>query len=292
MFLHDSLNNVVYRYTISPGADPVLTTSIAVNLPGAVAVRSTGELFVTEYSAASPLSRFLSPLGTPVPNGTIANVGVRFPQEMRFVDDELWVLNSADHACSSEAQDIVRLAFDAQGTASAVGTVQTGLVGANRGMLWNPATRDLYVSQCYPVDTIQHFRVATDHTVSTLAPITANGLSNPHGMVITSWGELLVANYGVPSGGMTILRFLLDSQGSATANGTITGNGMNSLQGLAFAPWGELFIVNQGDASISRFTFDASHAAVPNGNFKLGVSTQVTRWGVGWITIVPGAPGG
>jgi hypothetical protein len=70
------------------------------------------------------------------------------------------------------------------------------------------------------------------------------------------------------------------------------GNGLNTPIGLAFAPWGELFIVNQGDASISRFTFDASHAAVPNGNFKLGVSVQVTQWGVDWIAIVPGAAGG
>lgn len=35
--------------------------------------------------------------------------------------------------------------------------------------------------------------------------------------------------------------------------------------GVALAPWGEMFVVSQGNGLISRFTFDSSHVAIPNG---------------------------
>ena len=290
MFLPDTLNNVVYRFTITPSADPTLTTTIPVTLGNTATVGSSGELFVAAYSAAGTIYRFLSPLSTPVANGTITGVGLNFPENMRFVDDELWVLNSG--LSTTETQNIVRFAFDAQGNATVAGIVQTtGLIGADRGMLWNQTTRDLYVTQCAPVNTIQHLRVAPDLTVTALTPVTGNGLNNPHGMVITSWGELLVANAGGSTSvnGTTLLRFSLDAQGNATATGTVTGNSLNGPIGLALAPWGELYVINAADATIARFTFDTSHAAIPNGHFDLGVATQQPTQGLGvaWVTIVP-----
>jgi hypothetical protein len=145
-------------------------------------------------------------------------------------------------------------------------------------MLWNAATRDLYVS-LYSTNTIQHFRVASDHTVTSLTPITGNGLSVPHGMAITSWGELLVAN----GGGTSLSRFTIDALGNATPNGSIQGNGIATPIGLAVAPWGELFVANSGGV-VSRFSFtlDSSHAAWPQGTFKAATSLN-------WILIVPSA---
>jgi hypothetical protein len=72
--------------------------------------------------------------------------------------------------------------------------------------------------------------------------ITGNGLNGPDGIVLTSWGELLVADYY----GNTISRFSIDAQGNATSNGTISGNELSNPTSLALAPWGELFVGNQG----------------------------------------------
>lgn len=287
MFLPDNLSNLVYRFAIGPDRDPVLVGTIPVELATGPALSPTGELFVAAYSAAGTISRFLSPTGTPVANGTFVPTGASYPEELVFVDDELWLVGTADHACTTEAQGIVRVGFDTQGMASVVGTLKpAGLIGADRAVLWLPATRDLYVSQCYPVNVIQHYRVAADHTVTPLAALGDERLENPHGMVVTPWGELLVAQVGHPSGGNVILRYTLDADGNATPNGSITGGGLSSPVGLALAPWGELYAVNQGDATISRFTFDAAHAAVPKPtSFALNAPTNVTKFGVGWIAI-------
>ena len=270
MFLPSNGGATVDRYGITANADPVLSATLSAASPTGMALRSTGELFVADNSGGT-ISRFLSPLSTPMANGTITGVGLSAPQEMRFVDDELWIVNPG-------ASNVVRLAFDTQGSASLAGTVGGSTLVGGRGMLWNAATRDLYVS-LYSTNTIQHFRVASDHTVTSLTPITGNGLSTPHGMAITSWGELLVAN----GGGTSLSRFTIDALGNATPNGSIQGNGIATPIGLAVAPWGELFVANNGGV-VSRFSFtlDSSHAAWPQGTFKTATS-------LGWILIVPSA---
>ena len=283
MYLPDSLANQIYRYTIAPGVDPVLTATIPLDKAAGAALRSTGELFVASYTNTGIISRFLAPAGTPVANGTIMGLGIAFPQEMRFVDDELWVLNTADHACTTEPQSIVRVAFDAQGAASAAGTITPGLIGANRGLLWVPATRELFVSQCHPVNALQHYRVASDHSVTVLPAITGNGLHNPHAMVLTPWGELLVVN----AYDNDILRFTVDAQGAATANGTLVENGMNLPVGMAFAPWGELFVISQGMATVSRFSFDAAHVATASGKFDTNTPVIAQQYGIAWVVIAP-----
>ena len=297
MFLSDGISSAVYRYEVRPGADPVLNDTITVTAPGGPAAQQTatgmamnadGELFVANYSSGS-IFRFLSPLGTPVANGSAVVTGIVNPEEIRFVDDELWVPN-VTLDCSTTPESIVRIAFDAQGAASAAGTVTTGSVGANRGMLWVPATRDLYVSQCASVNAIQHYRVAADRTATALTPITGSELNNPEGMVVTSWSELIVANSGPASNpGTSLLRLTVDAQGNATQNGLISGNGLNFPVGLAFTPWGELFAVNEATGTISRFTFDATHAAVPDGVVDIPGPTVTSEGGLAWILIVPGA---
>ncbi len=285
MFLPNSLSNFVYRYAITPTGDPALSGMLALEHAQAVALSPGGELLVGDYSGSDRIYRIGKPLDALTAGDPITGLGLNWPQEMRFVDDELWVLNSADHACTGEPQNITRVAFDGTGKASMAGTVTTGLTGANRGLLWVPATRDLFVTQCTPMDAIQHFRVATDHTVTALPAITGMGLANPHGMVMTAWGELLVANFNTRN----ILRFTVDAQGAATAAGSIDGNGLSSPVGMALTDWGELFVVNQGDGSVSRFTFAADHTAIPNGNFNTHVPSQAGRYGIGWIVLAPPA---
>jgi len=293
LFLPDDIDMVVYRYNIAPGVAPVLADTISVHVqPVGAAVRpATGELFVADDQAVATLYRFLSPLGTPATNGTITPALITYAESLTFVDDELWV-PSATPGCTTQSEPIVRIAFDAQGNASVAGTVTIGSVGANRGSYWNPATRDLFVTQCQQLKQVQHYQVANDHSVKLLAPITATDMYNPSGVIVAPWGEIFVANAGTASEtlhGTAILRFTLDAQGNATENGSITGNQLYTPTSLLFAPWGELIVINNSNQTMSRFTFDASHMASPSGTYKFqGSQSNPTFTGTGWATLVPG----
>jgi DNA-binding beta-propeller fold protein YncE len=74
----------------------------------------------------------------------------------------------------------------------------------------------------------------------------------------------------------SISRFVYDLATHAlTANGTITGNGLSGVHQLAFDPQtGELFAANIV-GGVSRFTFDAGGAAVPNGMIADGTTRGV-----------------
>jgi hypothetical protein len=280
MFVPDDMAGVVYRYTVTPTADPIFSTSISVPSAVSVALSSTGELFVTSF-AGETIYRFLSPFGTPTANGTITGIGLSTPSEgSAFVDDELWIANFG-------ASDLVRVAFSAQGSASLAGTVNN--VAECEGVYWDATSRILYVSQAYSTGiNVQQYLVAPDHSVTQLTPIMA---PNPYGSVVTPWGELFVAN----PVGQSLSRFSVDAQGNATANGTITGNGFNYPVSLSFAPWGELFVGNQGTGAVSRFTFDSSHNAVPNGTFQTMSGAAPNGAGNGsrldWIAVYPGSSG-
>ena len=99
--------------------------------------------------------------------------------------------------------------------------------------------------------------------------IRGNGISNPHDLAFSSWGELFVANPGPPFGnlylGKTISRFLFDASGAAVPNGQVTASDLNGAIGLTFTPWDELFVSALSQpAQVARFTFDSSRAPVPH----------------------------
>jgi hypothetical protein len=279
MFLADDLANTLYRYSIAPSSDPALNATIPVQSAYSVALRVTGELFVASYSPPA-LYKLTSPFGSPSVNGPLAISSVsvlsRFDvRNMAFVDDDLGLT-------SPGMSDVWFLSFDAQG----IPDISWGLAGmlplpSCAGILWNPDARILFVSQRFPSGgTVQAYRIASDHSQTRLADLTGNGLNGPDGMVLTSWGELLVADYYTHA----ISRFSIDAQGNATSNGTMSGNGLSNPTSLALAPWGELFVGNQGSGALSRFTFDASHNATANGTFQtpckanpLGSGTNASR---------------
>lgn len=285
LFASNDLSGAVYRYTIARGIAPVPAGSIAAPSANGLAVRgSTGELFVSDFAGAT-ISRFLSPAGTPRANGRITGLaGAMFVEELRFVDDELWVVSS-DLAGSATPAPLLRVAFDAQGAASVAGTVADGMTAANRGMLWNPVTRELFVSQCCASSSVQRLRVAADHTVTALPAITSADLRNPHGMVMTAWGELVVTSDDLDA----LARFAFDAQGAPVPNGTITGNGLAHPVGLAIAPWGEIFAANQSTGTISRFTFDAARAAVANGMVGTPPGPMSATSRLDWLAITEAA---
>jgi hypothetical protein len=284
IFLNHAINNAIYRYAISPGADPVLNATISAMRPEGLAMNAKGELFAASEDGS--VLRFTTPLATPTPNGKLGNLGVIDPEQMAFVDDELWIPSTDYTTCLTTASSITRVAFDAAGVGTVAGTVQAlGIVTAGRGVWWDAPSRTLYLSDCHAVDTIQPYHVANAKTISALAAATGGGINNPHGMIVAPWGELFVSNAGAAQ----ILRFVIGATGALAANGNISGNGLNFPIGLTFAPWGELFVVDQGSGSLSRFTFDAAHVTSPNGIFATGLDSTAASHNLGWILMVPAA---
>jgi hypothetical protein len=284
IFLSHAINNAIYRYAISPGADPVLSATISAMRPEGLAMNANGELFAASEDGS--VLRFTTPLATPTSNGKLENLGVVDPEQMAFVDDELWIPSTNYTTCVTTASSITRVAFDAAGVGTVAGTVQaSGIVTAGRGVWWDAPSRTLYLSDCHAVDTIQTYQVANAKTISALATATGSGINNPHGMIVAPWGELFVSNAGAAQ----ILRFVIGPTGALAANGNISGNGLSFPIGLAFAPWGELFVVDQGTGSLSRFTFDAAHVASPNGIFATGLDSTAASHDLGWMLMVPAA---
>jgi hypothetical protein len=113
-----------------------------------MAVSASGELFVGQDTDAGDILRFKSILGTPAPNGMFSSAERHHLLGLTFVDDELWTMSTAFRACTADPAAIVRYTFDAAGVASPAGTVATGLIGAKRGILWDPISRMLFVTQC------------------------------------------------------------------------------------------------------------------------------------------------
>jgi MYXO-CTERM domain-containing protein len=279
LFVTDDLANRIYRYALAPGAAPALTATVTASSANDVAVRSTGELFALDYAGAR-VSRFLYPFGPSYAAGQIADVGLARPEQLTFVGGELWILNS-DLAADLAPQSIVRLGFDVEGNVAPAGTItDPALVGANRGLLWNAATSDLYVSQCCAASQVLHFHPDLDGALTQLSPLTGGGLADPHGMVITAGRELLVVNNATPS----ISRFALDVEGQGRPVGVFSGNGLASPVGLALAPWGEIFAVNQGTGTISRFTIGPVGDLMAAGTFLVSGPSATSR--IGWAEIV------
>ena len=295
-FVSDSINNAVYRFSLTPTTDPVLTATLHPAFqPAAIGLAPTGELLVAQNTDNGGIARYTKPLTTLTPNGSIDGLGTSRVWDMAIVDGELWAGNSTLN-CSTDPASIIRVKFDASGTASAAGTITTGLVGADRGLLWNPATRSLFVGQCYPVNVIQHYQVATDESVTVGDALSDNAINNPEGMVLSPWGELFVPNFGNGLGGTAsgpgkqLLRYTLDADGAPAPNGTIEGNGLNGPCYGSFTPWGELLVVNNVDGTLSRFTFDSSHSPIAHGTFQMEAAASPNGdYGVCGIVVTPGA---
>jgi hypothetical protein len=109
------------------------------------------------------------------------------------------------------------------------------------------------------VGSIARFTIDADWSFAANGSITGNSLEAVVGLAFSPTGELFAANHW----NGTISRFLFDTAGNATPNGTIATGGN---QGLAFSPNGELFVAN--GSSVERFLFDpVTQEAIPNGYF-------------------------
>jgi len=108
--------------------------------------------------------------------------------------------------------------------------------------------------------------------------IDKTAVADPAGLAFrVESAELFVGNRhgNTAADGVTgdISRFLYDAKTkSFSPNGKIVGNSLNAIHQITFSPTsGELFAANLG-GGISRFTFDKTGNAIPNG--KIGTSSM------------------
>ena len=214
--------NVVYSYDVGVAGNPTSDAPLAhssFTLPGFLALSPAGELFVMNNGGGGGVSRFLGLNGTPVFNGSFGSGDFVSPHWTAFGNDELFV---ADPGLGK----VLRFAFDAAGNAMANGEITFAAPDdiRMRGIAAHPATGELFVSICCGVNQIRRYLFDEAAEVFTLSgSITSNGLSSPHGMAFSPWGELFVVN---PNG--SVSRFVFDPadltpSGPAIPNGLITG---------------------------------------------------------------------
>lgn len=247
--------NAVYRYEVEQGGAASLDLTLVhptFAVPGFFAFSPAGEMFVVSHGAG--VSSFLDPQDTPMFNLSIDASFFITPLWAGFRGEELLV--------SSLAGELVRFLFDASGYPVANGTIP---VPADvRAAEVNPDTGELFVSLCCSSNRIDRFIFDSLGNAIPNGSIVGGGISNPHDMVFSPWGELFVVN----GGNHTVSRFTFNAMGDAVPGVPISGGVLSVPLGADFSPWGELFVANRNDGWVSRFLFDASLNAISNGGFQ------------------------
>ncbi len=247
------------RYEVGTTGSPTLDltlTHASFDRPCCFAFSPAGEMFVMSNNAG--ISRFLDPQGTPVFNGTFASDGVNSFHWGSFRGEELFISNRGK-------SNVSRFILDVMGNVVPNGAITAGLNSQVRAVQVNPATGELFVTLVGGINEIKRYLIDASGDAVPNGSITGGGMSGPHDMAFSPWGELFVAN----GRGNSVSRFVFDTAGDASSSGLITGNSLNGPLGLDFSPWGELFVGNSafGSQGISRWVFDASFNATFNGSF-------------------------
>jgi hypothetical protein len=273
----ENSTNQLFRYDVAPTGPPSLDMTMvdsSFDRPASIAFSKEGEMFVTNRGPVSgsggSVSRFLNAGVSPLFNGSILSSSFNLPHGAAFKNGELFVAQRFGAGA-------LRFLFDATGNGSPNGSITNGLnSGYPRGVTVNPTTGELFVTECCGINEINRYVFDSSGNAIPNGVITGGGLSNPHDLAFSPWGELFVAN----SDSGNVLRFVFDSSGNATPNGQLSGNGQCAPIGLAFSPWGELFVSSHFCPTISRWVFNGSFQATANGSF----STPAT---LGWLAFVP-----
>jgi hypothetical protein len=233
-----------------------------VNDPIGVAFNANGELFVGNrhgnvVGTPGSVSRFtFDSLGNFTPSGTITGNGLEAVHGLAFSPSgELFAANFFDRTIS-------RFRFDAGGTAIPNGIINLGSGQALVGLAFSPSG-ELFAAQ---YNGIRRFVFDGAGSAIPNGSFTIPGSARLHFLNFSSSGELFVPSVD----NNLVYRLLFDSSGNPVANGTI---GVTNPIGVAFAPsTGELLVGSHnpqggatGPGGLSRFLFDSSGSAVPNG---------------------------
>ncbi|MFN2530746.1 MAG: choice-of-anchor Q domain-containing protein [Pyrinomonadaceae bacterium] len=269
--------NEVFRYQLGPTGSPTLDLTMthgSFDRPFGITFNAAGEMFIVNRGSGGggggSVSRFVNAGQSPLFNGAVLSSSFDTPHDAAFRNGELFISQRFGAGA-------LRFLFDGADNGSLNGTITNGLnPGFPRGVTVNPTTGELFISECCGVNEINRYVFDASGNAIPNGVITGGGLSNPHAMAFSPWGELFVANVDG-----NISRFVFDDSGNAISNGQLSGNGLCGPIGLAFSPWGELFVANHFCPRIARWTFDASFNAIPNGSF----STPAT---LGDLEFLPG----
>ena len=249
----------IYRYDVAGPHGPVRLDMVirGENLmqPCGVVFGPGNELFVTNRAwtrGVPSVARFLRPASqAPRFNGLIA-LAEPAPHWAIFRAGELFVAQAGSGLVS-------RFVFDRQGNATPNGVIV--LDWLIRGVTVNPASGELFVTECCGINQILRFVFDADGNAIPNGNISDPSLDSPHDLVFDAKGELFVANPGAG----TVSRFIFDEAGNAISNGVIAHN--PGAIGLAFSSWGELFVASHFQPTVFRWTFDKAGQAHSNGSF-------------------------
>jgi len=249
----------VFRYKVGIDGTMVLDFTLddgTFSFPGWFAFSPAGEMFVMNHFGG--VSRFLDPQGTPAFNGTITSGAFFQPLWGSFRGDELFVINQT-------ADGVLRFNFDAAGDPVDNGAIPAGAdFGRQRAVQARPETGELFVTVCCGPNAVRRYTIDASGDAVLGGNITGGGLSSPHDLAFSPWGELFVVN----GGNHTISRFLFSATGVAIPNGVITESTLSVPLGVDFSPWGELFVANRNDGLIHRWVFDEEGDAIFKGSFN------------------------
>jgi len=122
---------------------------------------------------------------------------------------------------------------------------------------------------------VERYRIeGTGGDITRLSDIEGTLVDDPVAVIFRTPVQLLVSNRSAHSGNSTISTFIFDPDYlTYTPGPVISGNGLTDAVQMALDPvTGELFVTNWTGGVVSRFLFDESGNAVPNGTLTLNDS--------------------
>jgi len=264
----------MYRYRVTPTSATLDLTFTHPDLQfphHGIVIPTTGELLVCDKGtdASGNLSSFLrfgDPLGAMTYGSKFRTADMISSFWMAIRNNELFVPQGLN------SNSMLRFLIGANGNLTPNGIITAGLGNTSaRGVVLTP-WGELFVTRCCGDNYIVRYKFDANGNITLNGTISGNGLSNPHGMVFSSRGELFVANFD----SHTVSRFTFDANRNASPNGQITNPSFARPIDVAFSPWGELFVSNDGGARITRFVFDNAH----NTTFSGSISTPSNLHGL------------